>query len=58
MCMRICSTATMSAWRKKLFPKNKYLTISEKPAWSALEKLSKVNLNNLSLDILKNVKKN
>ena len=43
---------------KKLFPKNKYLTISEKPAWSALEKLSKVNLNNLSLDILKNVKKN
>tara|TARA_Y100001934_G_scaffold237550_1_gene289832 strand:- start:451 stop:591 length:141 start_codon:yes stop_codon:yes gene_type:complete len=45
----------MSAWRKKLFPKNKYLTISEAPAWSALNKLSKINLSKLSDDIIKNV---
>ena len=55
MCLRICITATMSAWRKKLFPKNKYLTISEAPAWSALDKLSKINLSQLSDDIIKNV---
>ena len=55
MCLRICITVTMSAWRKKLFPKNKYLTISEAPAWSALNKLSKINLSKLSDDIIKNV---
>ena len=55
MCMRLCTTVTMSAWRKKLFPKNRYLTISEKPAWLALNKLSKCNLSQLSNDLLKNV---
>lgn len=56
MCMRLCTTVTMSAWRKKLFPENKYLRISENPAWSALDKLSKSNLSRLSKDLLKNVK--
>ena len=55
MCMRLCTTVTMSAWRKKLFPKNRYLKISEKPAWSALDKLSKSSLSQLSNDLLKNV---
>lgn len=55
MCMRLCTTVTMSAWRKKLFPKNRYLRISEKPAWSALDKLSKSSLSQLSNDLLKNV---
>ena len=55
MCMRLCTTVTMSAWRKKLFPSNKYLRISEKPAWTALNALSKKNLSQLSNDLLKNV---
>ena len=55
MCMRLCTTVTMSAWRKKLFPSNKYLRISEKPAWTALNTLSKKNLSQLSNDLLKNV---
>ncbi len=55
MCMRLCTTVTMAAWRKKLFPRNRYLSISEKPAWSALDKLSQTNLSQLSKDLLKNV---
>ena len=42
---------------KKLFPSNKYLRISEKPAWTALNTLSKKNLSQLSNDLLKNVDK-
>jgi hypothetical protein len=45
----------MAAWRKKLFPRNRYLIISENPAWSALDKLSQTNLSQLSKDLLKNV---
>ena len=41
---------------KKLFPKNEYLSISEKPAWKALDKLSKANLSELSVEIFKNAK--
>tara|TARA_B100000427_G_scaffold216172_1_gene180555 strand:- start:321 stop:1316 length:996 start_codon:yes stop_codon:yes gene_type:complete len=55
MSIRLCITVTMSAWRKILFPDNKYLTISEEPAWSALNRLAKENLSKLSKDIIKNV---
>ena len=46
VCMRLSISVTMAAWRKKLFPKNKYLTISEKPAWSLIHLLKKVDLEN------------
>ena len=46
VCIRLCISVTMAAWRKKLFPKNKYLTISEKPAWSLIHLLKKTDLEN------------
>ena len=46
ICVRLSISVTMAAWRKKLFPKNKYLTISEKPAWSLIHLLKKIDLEN------------
>jgi len=44
-CVRLCLTVSMAAWRKTIFPDNKYLTISEPSAWSLLKKLEGENLN-------------
>ncbi|MBI90181.1 MAG: hypothetical protein CMG60_08855 [Candidatus Marinimicrobia bacterium] len=44
MTIRLSITVIMASWRKKLFPENKYLTISEKPAWVLLRKLKKSDL--------------
>lgn len=33
---RLCISLTMSAWRQKEEPTNKYISISEKPAWALL----------------------
>ena len=46
VCIRLSISVTMAAWRKKLFPNNKYLTISEKPAWSLIRLLKKIDLDN------------
>ena len=48
MCLRLCITVLMAAWRKRLFPKNKYLTISEKPAWKILRGMETINLQEWS----------
>jgi len=34
----------MAAWRKRLFPENTYLTISESSAWSLLRIMEKEDL--------------
>ena len=47
-CIRLCISVTMSAWRVKLFPENKYLSISQKPAWDLLRKLENEDLKELS----------
>ena len=44
VCIRLCISVTMSAWRMKLFPENKYLSVSQKPAWDLLRKLEKEDL--------------
>ena len=44
VCIRLCISVTMSAWRMKLFPDNKYLSVSQKPAWDLLRKLEKEDL--------------
>lgn len=44
VCIRLCISVTMSAWRMKLFPENKYLLVSQKPAWDLLRKLEKEDL--------------
>ena len=38
----------MSAWRMKLFPENKYLSVSQKPAWDLLRKLENEDLKDWS----------
>lgn len=43
ICARLSISVTMSAWRKRVEPDNEYITISEKPAWSMLEKLLEIN---------------
>ncbi len=37
--IRICLSVTVSAFQQQLRPDDKYLSISEKPGWEALEKL-------------------
>ena len=55
VCIRLCISVTMSAWRMKLFPKNKYLAVSQKPAWDLLRKLEKEDLENFSDRLIKYV---
>ena len=44
MCLRLCITVLMASWRKKLFPDNQYLSISEASAWKLLRMLEKQQL--------------
>ena len=41
--MRLAVSVTNSAYRKTLIPNDSYVTISEAPAWEALEKLASVH---------------
>jgi Ser/Thr protein kinase RdoA (MazF antagonist) len=43
ICMRLIMSVSFSAYKKKLSPDNKYLVISEKPAWALLERFKNVN---------------
>tara|TARA_Y100001970_G_C14247341_1_gene869247 strand:- start:3977 stop:4993 length:1017 start_codon:yes stop_codon:yes gene_type:complete len=52
VCFRLCISVSMSAWRKSLFPDNKYLTISEKSAWMTLEYFKNENLNEWTSHLL------
>jgi hypothetical protein len=45
MCLRLCVTVLMASWRKRLFPENEYLVISEAPAWRFLRKMQCQDLN-------------
>ncbi len=40
---RLCISVTMSAWRRREEPENRYISISEKPAWTLLETLLQTN---------------
>ena len=48
MCSRLCITVSMAAWRKILFPDNKYLTISESSAWKLLRMMEKQDMGEWS----------
>ena len=41
--MRLAVSVVISAQRKKLRPDDPYMTVSEAPAWQALERLDKIN---------------
>jgi 4-aminobutyrate aminotransferase-like enzyme/Ser/Thr protein kinase RdoA (MazF antagonist) len=42
ICTRLCVSVTNSAYRQSLRPDDEYVTISEQPAWTLLEKLAMV----------------
>ncbi len=44
---RLCLSVIMCSWRKKIFPENNYLTISEKKSWGLLNFLKKRHKTNL-----------
>ena len=48
MCSRLCITVSMAAWRKRLFPDNKYLTISESSAWTLLRMMEEEDMGEWS----------
>ena len=43
MCMRLCQSVCIAAEQQAANPENKYLGITEKPAWEALERLKAVD---------------
>ena len=51
VCIRLCISVTMSAWRMKLFPDNKYLLVSQNEAWELLRYLEKENLENVANEL-------
>jgi ethanolamine-phosphate phospho-lyase len=55
VCIRLCISVTMSAWRMKLFPENKYLSVSQKPAWDLLRKLENEDLGKLTDRLTENL---
>jgi len=56
ICVRLCISVTMSAWRMNLFPENEYLSVSQKPAWDLLLKLDKEDLKEWSNRLIDFVK--
>lgn len=56
MCLRICLTVVMASWRKKLFPENKYLIISEASAWKFLKEMQPQDLNNWTRKLTQDAK--
>jgi 4-aminobutyrate aminotransferase-like enzyme/Ser/Thr protein kinase RdoA (MazF antagonist) len=42
-CMRLCVSVCHAAHQRALQPENEYLSISERPAWAALEKLVQIH---------------
>ncbi|MGH9843338.1 MAG: aminotransferase class III-fold pyridoxal phosphate-dependent enzyme [Blastocatellia bacterium] len=43
ICTRLAVSVTNSAWRKTLEPDDPYIVVSGRPAWAALEKLSRIH---------------
>ncbi len=42
-CMRLCMSVCHAAHQRALQPDNEYLSVSERPAWAALEKLAQIH---------------
>jgi len=57
ICIRLCISVTMSAWRMSLFPDNEYLSVSQQPAWELLNKIKNENMNDWSIQFV-NIAKN
>ena len=48
VCIRLCITVTMAAYRKQLFPDNKYISVTENQAFDFLEKMQNEDLHRWS----------
>ena len=48
MCIRLCISITMAVYRKKLFPKNEYLIVSEMKSRKFLKNMLDEDLNKWS----------
>ena len=48
VCIRLCITVTMAAYRKQLFPDNKYISVTENQAFDFLEKMKNEDLHRWS----------
>jgi len=55
LCLRLCITVTMAAYRKQLFPENKYISSSENLAWEFLERMQNQDLKKWSDQLVENV---
>jgi len=54
-CLRLCITVTMASWRKKIYPENKYLTISEELSWTFLKSIYHGDISKFSRRLIKDV---
>lgn len=54
-CLRLCITVTMASWRKKIYPENKYLTISEELSWTFLKFIYHGDISKFSRRLIKDV---
>ena len=52
-CIRLCISVTMAEYRRKLFPNNKYLMVSNVDAWKFLNTMYKENLTDWSQKMVK-----
>ena len=43
VCMRLATSVALSAYQQRQEPENRYLSVSEKPAWDALERLAAIH---------------
>ena len=55
ICLRLCVSVTMAEYRKKIFPDNKYIRVTEQQAWDFLKKVQQVDLEQWSDQIIKRV---
>ena len=53
VCIRLCISVTMAEYRRKLFPNNKYLMVSNVDAWKFLNTMYKENLTEWSQKMVK-----
>ena len=51
VCLRLSISVTMAAYRKKLFPQNKYISVSEVPAWEFLRRMRHQKLTHWAEDL-------
>jgi Ser/Thr protein kinase RdoA (MazF antagonist) len=52
ICIRSCITVTMAAYRKLLFPENKYIWVTEDQSWNFLKQMQNEDLDKWSQKLL------